>query len=175
MVMLCANGFESTFVRNQLNQLMNRRSGKVLIIPFACIDGEVEETGKLNISRMGFCKNDIVICTDKNIEQIRNEKYDFIIIPGGNFAGLITKINENKLLEYIKKQREEGTTLITIANALYLVCSNLEYVKELYHIENTNNTLCITEKKIICGLDYKKLNINDNSFEVLNNGEIMII
>lgn len=189
MLVLGSCGFGYTENRLKLSQFIGNKSGKMLIIPLACMcEKETGEKEKNYVSSIGMKKENIFVFDSEKPEEFMDMDFDYITVLGGNTFKLLHLVKKFHLDTFIKKQVSEGAIYFGFSAGSYLACPDIEYVKNFddnNDIEDNDfSALGMTEKYVLChfntrgtkeimmcreyiGKEPELLTINDNQFIVI--------
>lgn len=157
-IFVSSSSFYCIAVKNQFKDLITDKSGKMLIIPLACMFPEsAAEREKNCVADAGFIKDNIYIFDENNPEQYKNLKFDYILVLGGNTFQLLHKVRKYGLDSFIKNQFEKGADYFGFSAGACLACPDVEYVKNFddnNDISDDNfKALGLTDKYFLCHFD----------------------
>lgn len=160
MLILGSYGFSYTQNRLKIGELIPDQSGKMLIIPLACMFGtETGEKEKNCAALLDFKKENIYVFDDSKPNALIGMKFDYIAVLGGNTFKLLYYVKKYHLDSFIRQQVADGAVYLGFSAGAYLVCGNIEYVKNFddnNHITDGDFTaLGLTDKYVLCHFDYK--------------------
>ena len=191
MLILGSLGFTATQNRLKISELIEDKTGNMLIIPLACMFGtETGEREKNCAAMAGFDKNKIYVFDESKPSELLNMKYKYITVLGGNTFKLLKLVRQYHLDEFIRAQVADEAIYLGFSAGAYLACDNIEYVKNFDsndHISDADGNfkaLGLTDKYILCHFNYRGnkeiemcrryigteaelLTINDDQFVVL--------
>ena len=153
MIILGSYGLSYSETRKKIDNYMENKNGRVLIIPIASwYDIGVQE--KNYAVSLGFEANNVTVFDNANAANIMKTDYDYILVPGGNTFKLLYYVKQYGLDEYIRQQIGKGSVYFGFSAGAYLACRNIEYVKcfdDNNHISNGDfSALGLTEKYVLC-------------------------
>lgn len=163
MLILGSFGFAYTDVRFKIGEIIKDKTGKMLIIPLACMFGtETGEREKNYASMIGFRKENIFVFDESKPSELLDMKFDYIAVLGGNTFKLLYGIRKYHLDDFIKKQVADGAVYMGFSAGACLACNNIEYVKNFddnNHITDGDFTaLGLTDKYVLCHFDLRGYN-----------------
>jgi dipeptidase E len=189
MLILGSLGFTEPLNRSKLRDLIENKTGNMLIIPLACMFGLDIGTKERNCAAMaGFDKNKIYIFSEEEPEKYLNMKFDYIVVPGGNTCQLLYLVKKFRLDEFIRKQVSDGAVYIGFSAGAYLACDDIEYVSNYDSNDLISDGdfkgLGLTDKYVLChfnhrgnkdimmcrryiGTEVELITINDDQYVVL--------
>lgn len=189
MLILGSYGFAYTSVRNKIGEIITDKSGKMLIIPLACMFGtETGENEKNYASMLGFKKENIYVFDEANYDELLDMKFDYIVVLGGNTFKLLYGIRKYNLDTFIREQVTDGAIYMGFSAGACIACNDIEYVKNFddnNHIINGDFTaLGLTDKYVLCHFDFRGYNEiemcrkyigNEAELITINNSQLVVI
>ena len=160
MLILGSNGFELTATRERIAELIEDKSGRLLILPLAR-DPDSEDRRRLRNSAAlaGFVRDNVVVFNEKDPLELAGEHFDYIAVPGGNTFRLLARIRKYGLDSFIKQQVAEGAVYLGFSAGAYLACPDIEYVK---HFDDNDlitdgnfRALALTDRYVLCHYDFR--------------------
>lgn len=160
MLILGSYGFSSTQMRLKLGELISDQSGKMLIIPLACMfEKDTGDKEKNCAAMLDFKKENIFVYDEESSESFLDQKYDYIVVLGGNTFKLLNGVKKNHLDSFIRRQVANGAIYLGFSAGAYLACENIEYVKNFdansYITDGDFTGLQLTDKYVLCHFDYR--------------------
>lgn len=158
MLILGSCGFSYTQNRLKIGELIPDQSGKMLIIPLACMFGtETGEKEKNCAALLSFKRENIYVFDDSDPDALLGMKFDYIAVLGGNTFQLLYYVRKYYLDSFIKQQVADGAIYLGFSAGAYLACRNIEYVKNFddnNHITDGEfAALGLTDKYVLCHFD----------------------
>ena len=160
MLILGSLGFTATQNRLKISELIENKTGNMLIIPLACMFGTESGEREKNCAVMaGFEKNKIFVFDESKLSELMSVKYEYITVLGGNTFKLLKLVKEYHLDEFIRTQVANGAIYLGFSAGAYLACANIEYVVNFdsndYIDDGDFKALGITDKYILCHFNYR--------------------
>ncbi len=162
MIILSSYGFRQIITSEKICDELKNTSGSMLIIPLASESPDIASAEeKKGAVKCGFSADKIDIYTHSNHDIITKKNYDNIAVLGGNTFRLLYFVKKYGLDEFIKSQISRGSNYLGFSAGAYLLCKNLEYVKQF----DDDNYICtshydysgldIINECVICHYDFK--------------------
>lgn len=190
MLILISSGFSTTQVRLKIGEIIEDKTGNMLIIPIASLLGmETAERERNCAAMLGFKKENIYIYDETKPDELTNMKFSYIAVLGGHTLRLLSKVRELHLDTFIKAQVSNGAIYMGFSAGAYLACDDIEYVKhydrnEGFITDDNFHALCLTDKYVLCHFDYRdekdiqlcRLHIGDEpELITLNNEQLVVL
>lgn len=158
MLVLGSHGFRHIAMRSKISEVIEDKSGKMLIIPLASMFGkETGEKEKDFAVMTGFRKDNIHVFDDGIPDEFMNTEFDYIAVLGGNTFQLLYYVKKYCLDTFIREQVKNGTIYMGFSAGACLACRDVEYVKNFddnNHITDGDfSALGLTDKYFLCHYD----------------------
>lgn len=158
MLILGSYGFSYTQMRLKIGELIPDQSGRMLIVPLACMfEQETGQKEKNGAAMLHFKRENIDVFDRKDPELYLGRKYDYIAVPGGNTFQLLYYVKQYRLDSFIRQQAAEGAVYLGFSAGAYLACRDIAYVRcfdDNNHITDGDFTaLGLTDKYVLCHFD----------------------
>ena len=160
MLIFGSHGFIYESVRTKIAAQVKDFSGRLLIIPLACMFPEsAVEKEREGAVRLGYKRENIDVFDEARPDTFLNRRYDAIAVLGGNTFQLLYKVRQYGLERFIRQQITAGAHYFGFSAGAYLACRNIEYVKffdDNNHIaDGCFDALGLTESYFLCHFDYR--------------------
>lgn len=188
MIILTSYGFVSPIVSDKLRKYVKCEDKKILIIPFAGFNREATAMREMQkgLIPFGFPEENIYVCRRENFRDVKNIKFDYIYVPGGNPFKLIKEAAELGIGDWIREQVMDGVTYIGVSAGADYCSENLSYLKlvedddfNLQFFEGLNfikeNVICHVEQRDMATLQRVKNYCPEKKLLMLRNDDVYVV
>lgn len=158
MLILGSNGFSVPSHFQKIAELIDDRSGNMLIIPLASENSvSVGEAVKKRVVSVGFSEEKIFVFDESKPSALLDMKFDCIAVTEGNTFKLLHEVRKYHLDELIKQRVADGAVYLGFSAGACLACPSIEHIKcfeDNNHITNGDFTaLGLIDKYVLCHYD----------------------
>ena len=164
MILISSFGLCSPIVAEKAKKYIEPENKKVLVVPFAGFDNTKTANREIlnGLIPFGFERDKIDICSDFTVEQLRDRKYDWIYVPGGNPFKLLKEMEEYKIKNTLKEMIIGGCNYLGISSGADLLSNDLSYLRMVddcnYNLDSYEG-FGILKRKILCHIDQRDMSI----------------
>ena len=164
MILISSFGLCSPIIAEKAKRYIEPENKKVLVVPFAGFDNiKTADREILNgLIPFGFERDKIDICSEFSTEQLKERKYDWIYVPGGNPFKLLKGLKDYKIKSILKEMVLDGCNYFGISSGADLLSNDLSYLRMVddcnYVLDNYEG-LGILKRKILCHIDQRDMSV----------------
>ena len=160
MLILGSNGFDMTATRERISELIEDKSGRLLVLPLAREpDSDDRRRLRNSAALAGFIRDNVYVFNEKNPVSLEGEHFDYIAVPGGNTFRLLGQLRKFGLDSFIRQQVSEGAVYLGFSAGACIACPDIEYVRNFDDIVEIKNgdysALALTDKYVLCHYDFR--------------------
>ena len=164
MILISSFGLCSPIIAEKAKRYIEPENKKVLVVPFAGFDNtKTAEREILNgLIPFGFEGGKIDVCSEFTAEQLKDRKYDWIYVPGGNPFKLLKGMEDYKMKKTLKEMVKGGCNYFGISSGADLLSNDLSYLRmvdDCNYVLDSYEGLGILKRKILCHIDQRDMSV----------------